>query len=225
VEPFVGAAKVLAHVRSPRRIASDIQPGLIAMWRALANGWTPPRDVTEAEYIAVRERYDLTDPLTTFVGYGCSFGGKWFAGYARGTRRGTTQNYARLAARALARIQGALAGVEWHCGDYREAPVPYGSVVYADPPYAGTTGFRTGEFNSEEFWEHCRMLSTKRAARVYVSEFAAPADFECVWSLDTFHNLGSGVNAMVGTRRTEKLFTHARQRRIFSIPVTATVPA
>ena len=35
------------------RIGNDIHKELIAMWRALQDGWMPPETITEAEYINV----------------------------------------------------------------------------------------------------------------------------------------------------------------------------
>ena len=39
VEPFCGALGMLASVKSKHRIANDANPYLIAMWKAVQNGW------------------------------------------------------------------------------------------------------------------------------------------------------------------------------------------
>ena len=54
------------------------------------------------------------------------------------------------------------------------------SLIYCDPPYQGTTGYKTGAFNHEEFFEWCRQMKSKGNI-VFVSEYNAPDDFELVW--------------------------------------------
>jgi hypothetical protein len=55
--------------------------------------------------------------------------------------------------------------------DYRDVK-PTGAVIYADPPYAGTTGYANGVFDSAEFYEWCEARALDNA--VYVSEFTVP---------------------------------------------------
>lgn len=105
-EPFVGAGWVLARVRGSGPVyASDNNPYLIELWRALQRGWVPPERVTEAEHRKAREGY-MTMALTAFIGFGCSFGGTWFGGYAR-DRQG--RNYARQSSASLQRKLAAIA--------------------------------------------------------------------------------------------------------------------
>lgn len=52
------------------------------MWQALQQGWQPPEIITKDEYYYVKEHKDENPALTGFVGFGCSFGGKWFGGLA-----------------------------------------------------------------------------------------------------------------------------------------------
>ena len=49
--------------------------------------------------------------------------------------------------------------VTFTCLDYRDVEIPDEAVVYADPPYRGTTGYSTGEFDSDCFWDYMRKLS------------------------------------------------------------------
>jgi len=77
-------------------------------------------------------------------------------------------------------------------------------VTYCDPPYAGTTdygpGHRTGGFDSERFWDWAR----SRKGIGLVSEYAAPDDFECVWSQPLTIRIKDGAGAM--RTRIERLF-------------------
>lgn len=81
-EPFVGGGWVLQEI-SGDRIASDGNKALIAMYQALQDGWIPPDFVSNDEYNQVKLDYDKNSPMLAFCGFGCSFAGKWFGGYAR----------------------------------------------------------------------------------------------------------------------------------------------
>jgi len=171
VEPFVGGASVMTRIQSPHRIGSDANAALITMWRALDCGWRPPESVSEAEYQAVRRAVNLDDPLTAFVGFGVSFAGKWFGGYARG---GAKRNYAANAASSLRNKLRGLSGVKWVAADYRSCPTPDKSVIYCDPPYAGTTQYgAVAAFSWDDFWEWGLSMHTRGHA-VFVSEYSAP---------------------------------------------------
>jgi DNA adenine methylase len=86
VEPFMGAGSVAAQLvpQFKRAYLSDASEDLIALWSAVQRGWEPPVEVTSAEYASLREA--APSALRGFAGYGCSFGGKWFGGYARNAR-------------------------------------------------------------------------------------------------------------------------------------------
>ena len=175
VEPFVGGASMMAAVDVPcRRIGADANAAIICMWEALASGWEPPAEVSEGLYNTVRALAVLGDPLTAFVGFGCSFAGKWFGGYARG---GDARNYAANAASSLRRKAKGLRGVEWRHTDYRDLDYPPGCLIYCDPPYAGTTEYAgvKGAFDTAAFWDFCRVKSRDGHA-VFVSEYKAPDD-------------------------------------------------
>jgi len=60
----------------------------------------------------------------------------------------------------------------------KELDIPANSLVYCDPPYRGSTGY-DGWFDSRAFWQWCRD-KTREGHTVFVSEYKAPPDFECV---------------------------------------------
>lgn len=84
--------------------------------------------------------------------------------------------------------------------DYRQLDIPDGAVIYCDPPYYGTGGYGM-DFDHTAFWEWCRQMSAK-GHDVYVSEYSAPDDFECVDAKDIRVRISSGSAPM----RTEKIF-------------------
>ena len=49
------------------------------------------------------------------------------------------------------RTQGGIESIEFYHKDYRDWQ-PHDTVIYCDPPYADTDGYREGSFDSQEFW-------------------------------------------------------------------------
>lgn len=92
--------------------------------------------------------------------------------------------------------------------DYRAVEIKPDSVVYCDPPYAGTAGY-TNPFDNAAFWAWARKLS----APVFVSEYAAPADFRVVLSIEKKSKL------------SQKGSTHTKNEMLFANEAAATMLA
>lgn len=182
VEPFVGGASMMAATSAIVRTGGDANVALITMWRALCDGWIPPTIVTEEMYKQINETRDDNDPMTAFVGFGCSFAGKWFGGYARG---GMNRNYAANAASSIRKKLTNLRDVRWYAGDYRTCPIDYPSVIYCDPPYTGTTQYAATEsFDWDVFWDWC-LARHHDGHAVFVSEYTAPPTFQKIREITT----------------------------------------
>ena len=108
---------------------------------------------------------DENPALTGFVGFGCSFGGKWWGGYAK-DKRG--DDYCGQAKRGLLKDFPGVRSATFTCLDYHDVEIPDGAVVYCDPPYVNTTGYTVGQFDTNEFWNYMRQLSKR--CDVYISE-------------------------------------------------------
>lgn len=205
MEPFIGGASVMAEVTIEYRYGSDVDEDLIKMWHAVTRGlWTPPRNVTPEQYKAARNAEP--SPYRTFVGYGCSWGGKWFGGYARGEGR----NFADEGARRLERIAPRMHDVAFFSRDFLRAnfdwTIDQDTVFYCDPPYAGTSGYKTGSFDHGRFWERCNELS-EMGAWVLVSERDAPDGWV---PLHEWESARSYINNGKGHSRREALFVPER---------------
>lgn len=182
-------------------ILNDKHKYLIAMLRAVQNGYELPEIITEDEYNDIKANRDRDVILSGFVGFACAFGGKWFSGYAR-SRDGSV-NHAARGKRSLLRKMVTLKNAEFSCADYRDVIIPPGSVIYADPPYANTCGYSVGKFDSAAFWDEMRKLA-REGHTVFVSEENAPEDFVCVWE----KRIQRSANGNVAEKKqaTEKLF-------------------
>jgi len=200
LEPFVGGAWVMFRVDDRfRKIGSDACRPLIDLYNALLQGWQPPDDVTREMYKDAKDG-KLSPELTAFIGFGCSFAGKWFGGYASTPGR----NYAKNAKNSLNTKLKGLQDSQFNWGSYEELIKlsPTRCVIYCDPPYAGTTGYSAvGTFDFDKFWQTMRDWSRDNV--VIVSEYNAPEDFECVLAIQTKTDIRSKTGK---EPRLEKLF-------------------
>ena len=86
VEPFVGGANLIDKLTG-YRIGNDIHKELISLLKALQSGWVPPANVSKEMYYEVKKNpQNYPGELVGFVGFLCSFGGKWWGGYAANSR-------------------------------------------------------------------------------------------------------------------------------------------
>lgn len=199
-EPFVGAAWVLSEVKAENRFASDANHWLITMWKALQDGWVPPDEVSEELYNQYNKDKPIDDPMTAFVGFGCSFGGKWFGGYARGG----SINYAQTAKNGLLKQIINIQSAQFSFHSYDELS-PHNALIYCDPPYKNTTGYgAVGTFRHDDFWQRVREWSKDNI--VLVSEYDAPEDFVCVLELRS--RMGLRNIKKDQEDRAEKVFAH-----------------
>ena len=207
VEPFGGGMNMISNVTAPMRIANDINKDLIELFKALNAGWRPKSYYTKDEYDWFKGN-NGSPHERAWLGICCSYSGKWFGGFAGKvkTKEGL-RNYQQEAIDNVLKQLESLKGVIFTCGDYRLTPIPAGSVVYCDPPYADTTGYSGANtsFDSSGFWDWVRDISKNNT--VFVSEYKAPPDFTCVWQQETKSSLSVTKNGQESKRSIERLFT------------------
>lgn len=179
IEPFVGGGSTFGRIAPmfDHAFAGDTHLDLVLMWRALQSGWKPPDTITEERYQQLR--VGEPGPERAAAGYGCSFGGKWFGGYARDNAG--NRNYAGEARRGLLRKARGFGGSTILWAEYAAWSPGAGCLVYADPPYRDTEGFRRQLFDSDLFWSTMAEW-VEAGAVVFVSEEAAPPGWEATWS-------------------------------------------
>lgn len=206
-EPFVGGGWVLEKIKGQPTYASDANEALIAMWQALQDGWEPPSVVTETMYLEAKA--GMYEPaLTAFIGFGCSFGGKWFAGYAGFDKR-NRRNYAQNSFNSLTRKINKFGDIcHFFAADFLTCHAPDANcLIYCDPPYENTTAYgAVPPFDHAKFWERVRWLE-KRGHTVIVSEYQAPNDFSPVLEIITRTDMDT-INGK--DQRVEKLFRYGQ---------------
>lgn len=192
VEPFCGGCNLIDKVPG-KRIANDAHPYLIELLIHAQNKKPLVDTVTEELYRMVKNNMNaFTRWFVGFVGFGCSFGSKWFGGYARNAKGA---NYALQFANSLVKQHAGLHGIEFRNMPYEHLEIPDESVIYFDPPYAGTTPYKEygKPFDHDQFWSYVR-LQHLLGHQIFVSEYNAPPDFICVWQKEVVsdfdHNRG-----------------------------------
>jgi DNA adenine methylase len=199
-EPFVGSCAILENITGIKRYASDKNEYLIELYKSLQTGWMPPENISENEYQYVRANKDQNKALTAFCGIGCSYSGKWFGGYCRDKK--TTRNYALNAHNTLLKQLPKIQDVVFEYKNYKDCK-PKNALIYCDPPYANTTKYDLFDgFDSHEFWNIMRKWSTNN--KIFISEYVAPDDFECVLEIETRTDLKNKSGKMIP--RVERLF-------------------
>lgn len=212
IEPFCGGANVIDKIKCKNRIASDINPYLVALLKRVQNKENLYEEVSKELYDAVRTSFNNKDNAYADWEYGnigflASYNGRFFdGGYARpgyeklknGSQR--FRDYYREAKDNI--LSQNLEDIIFINDDYRNLEAN-NSVIYCDPPYANTKQFANSiHFDYEEFWNYMRKWSENNI--VLISELNAPNDFECIWEKSVCRSIKSTDKS----RDTEKLFTY-----------------
>ena len=226
LEPFVGAAWIVTSMKAKTRFASDTNPYLIAMYKAMQKGWLPPRHISEERYVELRKQtgkqkqdgpqvpfeesiangYPLEE--IGFAGCACSFAGIWYGSYARNPKvKGF--NFAQKGYNSLKRLVPLMRDpdgkptIKFRCCSYDKWE-PKNALVYCDPPYAAThQPYFSKVFDSEKFWDTMRKWSENNT--VVISEYSAPDDFPVIASIPTRTRVDCKTEK--DAQREEKIFS------------------
>lgn len=205
VEPFAGGMNMVCHATG-NRVANDVHPYLIPMWEALVGGWIPEK-VAKETYYAIRKNPEIYPMhLVGWVGFNCSYSGKWWGGFAGETKTklGTVRDYQAEAIKNVLAQVPSIKGVKFTNKSYLELVIPDNSIVYCDPPYAGTTEYAHA-FDHTGFWSWVRNLK-QQGHTAFVSEYSAPADFTCVWEKEAKSSLSANGTCGGNKVSVERLF-------------------
>lgn len=203
VEPFVGGANMIDKVPSHyERIGYDLNNHVIhALIDIRDNVDLLPERVSECHYKELRSLPAST--MSSWIRFACSFGGKFNNGYARekGSDDSTFCGYGK---RNAIKQSPNIQNVQFICDSYENLSFE-NCLIYCDPPDANTSGYKTGAFDHDKFFDWCREQAKSNI--VFVSEYNAPDDFECVWQGEVKTNFAS----------TRKKATHNAVEKLFIV--------
>lgn len=214
VDLFGGGMNVVCEIPSETKIAVDYNKYVIALWKELQeNGMNNiPTEVSEEMYNDVKSDYinrtnKYEDYIIGYVGTCCSFGGSWFNGYAR-FNPNKNEDHIKEAYNGLKKQVENFIGLKktvFLHSSYDGVLLHKNDIVYCDPPYASTKKYES-DFNNDAFWEWAREAS-KKVKKLYISEYDAPDDFECIWQMEKKDSLGTQKGKKQNTK-VEKLFVY-----------------
>ena len=210
VEPFVGGANIIDKVDG-NRIGSDSNPYLIeALTSIRDNIMDLPRnnkEFTENNYKELRHSDSYKHK--GYAGFAFSYGGKWLGGWSRTDASGEkSRDYVAESYRNAINQSPKLQGVIFKTSKYQDLKIPKNSLIYCDPPYENTTKYKD-KFDHKEFWQWCRDKSNE-GHTIFVSEYNAPDDFECIWSKEIVSSLTKDTGSKKGI---EKLFIYNKEAK------------
>lgn len=182
VDLFCGSCNITTKIDKNRLImANDKHKYLIKMWKALQKGWIPPKDCSEEQYKIVIKNLDAKPYMSGFIGFGCSYSGKWLGGYCRND---TDRNYCLNAHNSVLKKINEMRDVVFTNANYDEVDMPLDSVVYCDIPYKNTTQYsnkEVGKFDHDKFYDWVRKNHDKYTILISEYECNVPSDFEIIW--------------------------------------------
>ena len=205
VDLFCGGCNLLDKV-SGKRIGNDKNKYLIALWQGLQTDKELILDISKELYSKARDQFNekvnngFTDFEIGWIGFMGGFNGRFYGGGYSGQHGG--RDYVAEQIRNTLKQKDVLKDVKFFSKDYSEFDFKESCIIYCDIPYQGTKEYDVKDkFNHEEFWQWCREMSGK-GHQVFVSEYNAPDDFECVWSKDVKVSIRPTKTLL----QTEKLF-------------------
>lgn len=225
VEPFAGGMNVICDVDG-KRIANDNNFYLIQMWMGLMSDTKYPTNIPKNLYDIARDIYNgkkqhnltenpftnevhLSDDMIGWIGWMGSANGRFFDGGYSGksvTKAGNVRDYVEEAIKNILKQIPKMTGVLFQNKDYSEMDIPDNSLIYCDIPYCDTKQYSTSKnFEHSKFWQWVRDME-KNGHTVFISEYNAPDDFECVWQKQAKSSLSA--NGVIGGSKdsVEKLF-------------------
>jgi DNA adenine methylase len=204
VEPFVGGANMIDKVNG-LRIAGDSNKYLIALWNGLKTNSDLLMEISKDTFSKARTEYndktniEFTDFELGWIGFMGGFNGRFYGGGYSGKHR--NRDYVNEQIRNTLKQLEAIKDIDFNSCNYDQLEIPNGSIIYCDIPYQGTKEYDTKDrFNHTEFWSWCREKSKNNT--VYVSEYNAPDDFECVWE----KKVNVSIRPTKTLQQTERLF-------------------
>lgn len=170
-EPFCGGLGMSAAWDHPEYLLlTDACPPLIHMYQAFDVDWDPPTHPISREEFDWAMTLPDENPLKGFLGFGVAFAGEW-------GRYAAQPDLSLQSCRSLARTFMQLGPHGFALQDFCAVePYPLNAVIYCDPPYVGTHGYRAAPpFDHEVFYDRVVQWA-QMGADVFISEYHVPED-------------------------------------------------
>jgi site-specific DNA-adenine methylase len=182
-EPFHGMLGVYRHiVYKPdlTYLAGDSNKSVMLMWKEAQNGWVPSSDiVSKEEFLRLKFNGESTAEKG-FIGCTHAYGGVYFRCYCI-TEHGkkSIPNIAKRVSDIA--LNSVVSKVKFEYGSYTQFSDLRNFLIYCDPPYESTIGYRNDEskgvnqydsFDNLAFWTWTKKMAEHNS--VFVSECSIP---------------------------------------------------
>lgn len=177
--------------------------------KELQNGWRPIKVTKDLFQDMRKDRSKYPDHVVGYLEFGYTFGSNWGSGFIGNINDVSRKGRDRISEsyRSILKTQKDIKGITFTTGSYEEMEIPVESIIYCDPPYNNSRRFLgTESFNTEAFWEWCRDKGNQ-GHTVFISEYVAPDDFECIWEKEIIRRVAKNT---AGKTAVERLFKHRR---------------
>ena len=204
VEPFVGGGNSIDKV-SGKRIGGDSNKYVIQALISIRDYIDElPKDCSEFTEFDYKNLKKSNYKHKGYAGFVFSYGGKWMGGWRRDSAG--KRDYVKEAYNNALKQNEKIYGCKFINCNYYDLDIPECSLIYCDPPYLNSTSYGSSKFNHDLFWKWCRYMS-KRGNDVFISEYNAPSDFECIFSMEICSSLTKNTGNKFGN---EKLFKYKK---------------
>lgn len=208
----MGGANIIDKIKCENRYGYDRSDTLIALLQTTAEDFENVlkegnRELWDKGKAYVKDGIMPSDMTLAEIGAMEFFASFCNGGFPRGYAKNTeTRDYYNEAYRNMKIQAPNLKGIEFKCQNYWELDEDTsGAVIYLDPPYAGTKIYgyaNQPKMDYTHFWDWVRKISKNNI--VYISEQAAPDDFEVVWEQQVTRTMNKENNF----KAVEKLFKY-----------------
>lgn len=195
-----GGAVISAVPDSVKRIGMDLDHGLIALFKAVQEGWLPPKFVSKEDYYNLKSNPHDNIVLSTYVSYAISFGAKKWGGYAKDNGN---SKYSREGYNSMVKQQKKLIGIDLYSVDFMDYCPDKKSLIFVDPPYKGTTGYNVKPFDYDRYYKWLEKMKNLGHV-VFCCEYSMPDNFTIVCEKEIKQTLNKDTNS---DSRVERLYT------------------
>jgi site-specific DNA-adenine methylase len=228
IEPFVGSGGVYKHVINFSKNRSQIQSQIndlnyfvYAFHAGIKQGY----EINDFKYndynLDLRQTYErlkikykynielkngdiIPDCLIAYIGFSCAFGGQWFGSFAvdkKNPNRDYFKNSLSSNPQQLNYINTKITNKS-----YEDMEIYKNNVIYCDPPYQNTGGYKTGDFNTIKFLNWCDKIAEDNI--LLISEYNIDDDrFVEIFNFN--FTKGMGNNDII----IEKIYTHKKNTK------------
>jgi DNA adenine methylase len=216
LEPFCGSLGVLKEmtdIDTKKIIANDYHADLILMWKTVKSGkFKYPLSISEKEYLQAKE-LESPNAYKAFVGFGMSFGGRYFGAYSQKYLNGKKEDFCKEMSNSLKRITPKIKHVTFTNKDYMKLR-PKDMLIYCDPPYRigkypikyRRSVKKYDTFDNDKFWNKVRLWSKNNI--VIISELNAPDDFVEIWNAEIYRSAAQSSKTRFNPKSKDKSPTH-----------------